>query len=253
VSGWADCPEPVRARIEGLVEILGDLLGTNLVGAYLHGSLAFGCFNPARSDIDMVVVTTRRLAAESRPSLVALMLRTSAEDRKLEVDFLTRGDLEPWRYPPPFDFHFGESWRERLERNPMARQRPTNVDLAAHVTILRRTGVALVGPPAAEVFPEVPHEHYRDALLGDVDWILEQVDDKPVYRILNMCRVLAYVRDGEILSKEGGGLWGMREAPEELRPVVGEALAAYGRVPRDEGTYDPLALRRFTEWVRASL
>lgn len=31
-------------------------LSENLVGIYLHGSLAMGCFNPSRSDVDLVVV-----------------------------------------------------------------------------------------------------------------------------------------------------------------------------------------------------
>jgi hypothetical protein len=82
---------------------------------------------------------------------------------------------------------------------------------------------------------------------------LKHAQERPVYWILNLCRVLAYTRDGEILSKEGGGLRGVREVPAELRPVVEEALAAYRRVPRDEGTYDPVALHRFTGWIRASL
>ena len=33
-----------------------DILGDNLCGIYLHGSLAFGCFNWAKSDIDFLVV-----------------------------------------------------------------------------------------------------------------------------------------------------------------------------------------------------
>ncbi len=255
VSGysWDDCPDYVRARIVGLADALRGLLGANLLGVYLHGSLVLGCFNPARSDIDLLAVTRRRVAAESRGPIAAVLLRTSADDRELEIDFVSTADLHPWRYPPPFDFHFGEGWRARLERNPMARQQPTNVDLAAHVTIVRRAGIALVGPPPVETFPEVPEEHYRDALLRDVRWALERIERYPVYGVLSMCRVLAYVRDGEILSKEGGGLWGAPEAPPELRPVVEEALAAYRRVPRDEGSFDAAELRSFTDWIQASL
>jgi predicted nucleotidyltransferase len=250
---WSDCPDDVRARIVGLVDALRELLGANLVGVYLHGSLVLGCFNPARSDIDLLAVTRRRVAAESRGPLAAVLLRTSADDRKLEIDFLSTTDLHPWTYPPPFDFHFGESWRARLERNPMARQSATNVDLAAHVTIVQRAGVALVGPPPQETFPEVPQEHYRDALLRDVRWSLERIEKYPVYGVLSMCRVLAYVRDGEILSKDEAGLWGLREAPGELRPTIEAALAAYRHVPRDDGSFDPLEIRRFTDWIEASL
>lgn len=30
-----------------------DTLGENLIGVYLHGSAAMGCFNPAKSDLDL--------------------------------------------------------------------------------------------------------------------------------------------------------------------------------------------------------
>lgn len=250
---WSDCPDDVRLRIVGLVDALQDLLGANLVGVYLHGSLVLGCFNPARSDIDLLVVTRRRVASESRGPLAAVLLRTSADDRELEIDFVSNTDLHPWRYPPPFDFHFGEGWRTRLERNPMARQFATNVDLAAHVTIVRRAGVALVGPPPAETFPEVPEGDYRDALLRDVRWALERIEQYPVYGTLSMCRVLAYVRDAEILSKEEAGLWGLREAPAELRPTVETALAAYRGDRGDDGSFDPDEIRSFTDWIQASL
>ena len=34
-----------------------DILGENLLGIYVHGSIAFGCYNPHKSDIDFLVVT----------------------------------------------------------------------------------------------------------------------------------------------------------------------------------------------------
>ena len=33
-----------------------DILGNELTGIYLHGSAALGCFNPFKSDIDLIVV-----------------------------------------------------------------------------------------------------------------------------------------------------------------------------------------------------
>ena len=35
------------------------ILQDNLVGVYLHGSAVMGCFNPDRSDIDLIVVVER--------------------------------------------------------------------------------------------------------------------------------------------------------------------------------------------------
>ena len=37
-----------------------DILQENLVGIYLHGSAAMGCFNPRSSDIDLIIVVRKR-------------------------------------------------------------------------------------------------------------------------------------------------------------------------------------------------
>ncbi|HJW82735.1 MAG TPA: hypothetical protein VJ754_00380, partial [Anaerolineae bacterium] len=46
----------MRAQVDDLLAGLHTILGENLVGVYLHGSLALGCFNPAQSGVDLLVV-----------------------------------------------------------------------------------------------------------------------------------------------------------------------------------------------------
>lgn len=66
LGSWATCPNAVRAQAEGLVDDLRALVGASLVGVYLHGSLAMGCFNPARGHIDLLVVTHDGMAVETK-------------------------------------------------------------------------------------------------------------------------------------------------------------------------------------------
>jgi hypothetical protein len=47
---------------------------------------------------------------------------------------------------------------------------PTDPDLAAHVKVARNSGIALVGLPPQDVFPEIPWEDYADALRRDLEW-----------------------------------------------------------------------------------
>lgn len=42
--------------INSFVEKSKEILQDNLVGVYLHGSAVMGCYNPAKSDIDLTVV-----------------------------------------------------------------------------------------------------------------------------------------------------------------------------------------------------
>ena len=43
-----------------------EILGENLVGLYLHGSIAFGCFNPQKSDVDYITAVREPLAPDTQ-------------------------------------------------------------------------------------------------------------------------------------------------------------------------------------------
>ena len=49
-------PQNIDNLINSYVSHSKEILGENLVGIYLHGSLAMGCFNPQKSDIDLIIV-----------------------------------------------------------------------------------------------------------------------------------------------------------------------------------------------------
>ena len=78
-------------------------------------------------------------------------------------------------------------------------------DLAAHFTVTRAVGVPLWGAPAADVFAPVPAADYLDSIWYDVEGAEDDILENPVYVILNLCRVLAYLRDGAVLSKAQAG------------------------------------------------
>lgn len=40
--------------------LLREKLSDSVIGIYLHGSMAMGCFNPAQSDIDLLVITREK-------------------------------------------------------------------------------------------------------------------------------------------------------------------------------------------------
>src|SRR5690242_9294878 len=74
---WDDCPVDVRAQVTRLVVALQALLGANLLGVYLHCSLAMGCFNPEQSDIDLLVVVRDSMPGEIKRRVAALLLHVS--------------------------------------------------------------------------------------------------------------------------------------------------------------------------------
>jgi len=252
---WMNCPDQVRRQVDGFLDGLREILAVDLIGVYLHGSLAMGCFNPQRSDIDLLVVTRQGMTVETKWRVAGLLLHCSNDPRPIEISFLSESDLQPWRHPTLFDFHFGEDWRKGLEEQ-MADGRwrtwndepRTDADLAAHITITSIRGTCLYGKPIAEVFPSVPREHYLASIVDDFEWAKDRIAANPVYFILNACRVLAYLREGRICSKDEGGEWALQALPPEFHPLVALALDVY-RGARDDTPFDSDALNLFLQYM----
>ncbi len=252
---WSVAPLDTRDQTNELLQAVRQAVSANLIGLYLHGSLAMGCFNPACSDIDVIAVTAEGMTVEAKRAVAAILLRRSGAPHPIEVSFLRRRDFVPWRYPTPFDLHYSEAWRARFEAdlaggawrrwNEEEREDP---DLAAHITMLRQRGVTLFGPPIARVFPPVPREDYLASILADYAAARDAIVQRPVYGVLNLCRVYYYLRDGSICSKEEGGVWAARTLPLELQPVIRQALAVY-RGESVEERFAPDELNAFAHYI----
>ena len=55
--------------LDHIVKRYGEILNGNLVGIYLHGSLAMGCFTD-KSDIDFLVLVNEPLELRTKRSLI---------------------------------------------------------------------------------------------------------------------------------------------------------------------------------------
>jgi len=231
---------------DAIAAALTSVLADNLLGVYLHGSLALGCFNPRRSDIDLLAVTHRPMSPAEKRAVAASLLDLSGHPHPVEISILAREQLHPWRYPTPFDFHYSEDWRESTAAaladgswQSWTANEQGDPDLAAHITVLHARGVVLLGPPVADVFPPVPRADFVDSLRLDVldpRFGLTSLAEHPVYSLLNACRTLGYLREGAILSKAEGGAWALAALPAAHRPGIADVLAAYERGSIDEET-----------------
>ena len=209
-----------------------DVLGDKLVGVYLHGSIAFGCFTWETGDMDFLAVVDEPLTQPEKEALIRILLDMTPEapPKGFEMSVMLRSACAPFRHPAPFELHFSNAHKARAEADLSAYCREmhgVDPDLAAHVTVLRSAGRTVQGAPSDAVFGEVPRGAYVDSILADVEDAEGDIADNPVYVILNLCRVLAYLTDGTVLSKAQGGCWGLTHLPGEYHPLLQGALAAY--------------------------
>lgn len=252
---WASCPPAVQKKIQLFCGHTHALLDNELIGIYLHSSLAMGCFNPELSDIDLLVVTTQPMSLNTKRRFIEMLLSISNAPRPIEIHFLVEKEIHPFQHPLPFDLHYSESWREQMSAdlangqwqhwNDHKRRDP---DLAAHLMITNTRGLVLYGRPIAKVLPIVPGTDYASSIIGDYIGVRDTCQQKPTYFILNACRVVAYLNDKKIVSKDEGGLYGLATLPTKFHPLLQQALDRY-RGTQPIPSFDENLLDQFALWM----
>lgn len=227
--------------LDDFVGMCGEIIGKDqLTGVYLHGSMAMGCFNPEKSDIDLIVVIEGEISDARKMKFMEQVVRLNerAPAKGLELSIVRRKYCRPFVYPTPYELHFSPAhlqwFRERPE-DYVRNMKGEDKDLAAHFTIINRYGLALYGEAIPAVFGEVPKKDYADSIWYDVENAGADIDGNSVYVILNLCRTAAFMREGLCLSKAEGGQWGLENISWKYRELILEALASY-RAEMSEGT-----------------
>lgn len=209
-----------------------EILGNHLVGIYLHGSAAMGCFHWAKSDIDLLVVVNETVPNDIKRRFMdrVVELNAAAPPKGIEMSVVKREVCNPFVYPTPFELHFSVAHLQWYKADPLDyidKMKGTDKDLAAHFTVIVHRGKCLYGSAIEDVFGAVGKEDYFDSIWSDIEHAETEIMDNPTYMILNLCRVLAYQREGLILSKQEGGRWGMDNLPQGHQALIAQALGDY--------------------------
>ncbi len=253
---WETCSRVIQSEVRTLQTESQRLLGENLVGFYLHGSLALGGFNPARSDVNIIAVTRKSIDIEAKHTLMTLLLRISKMPCPIDVYYLSMQDTFPFQQPLPYDLHYSEVWREQVQqdlRNGTWKHWDDSIhhesDLTIFLTVVQKHGVCLYGEPPIQTLPAVPEQEFRTVLIENIQAAQQFPLHNPMSFVLNACRVAAYLHDGTILSKDAGGEWGLTNMPEQYHPLIQQLLALY----RGESPGRPVgraALSDFAAYVK---
>lgn len=215
-------------QIRDVVDLVGDVLGAEVIGVYLHGSFVLGGLRPA-SDVDVLVVSRRRMKDRERRVLLEGLLQVSgmgAGVRPVELTVVSRPDVRPWRFPPVGDFLYGEWMREEFEAGEVP-QPASMPDLALLVTMALAGGHPVVGPPPAQVFDPVPHVDLVRASVAGIPELLGDLDGDTRNVVLTLARIWTTLATGEIRPKDTAADWVLARLPPEHRPVLEHARRLY--------------------------
>lgn len=240
-------------QIELILAAVRDVLGDDVVGAYLHGSAVLGGLRP-HSDLDVMVVSKRRTTRHEKQRLVLRLIAVSLRPRPIELTIVVEDEIRPWRYPPRMDFQYGDWWRSEFERGEVEPwPSPTNPDLASLIRMVLLGYTPLLGPPAAEIFEPVPRRDYVDALVKGIEGLLRTIESDTRNVVLTLARIWSGIETDEVRSKDAAADWALPRLPAQLRPVLARAREIY--LGDEEERWDDLRpqVRAYAEHVVAEI
>jgi len=208
-------------------------LGEKIVGLYLSGSLAYGDFVPERSDIDLQAVVQNPLTEDELRSVE--QLHRDVERRcpgwagRIECSYVPLGlmrELTPPAKPRPW-WGFGTFYAEA----------PAGNEWIINHYLLSKHGITLAGADFNDLIPVIDIDSVRRASAKDLfqEWVPKVDDDVWLsnshyqsYLVLNLCRILHTVTQGEPGSKKVAGEWAKATYPQWKSLIEEAERWAYG-------------------------
>jgi len=228
----------VNLTLQALLGNVQAVLGDYFVGMYLYGSLASGDFDPGRSDIDFLVVTSLdlpdRLISDLR------VMHTHMYESGLEWATRMSGAYIPLhamrKYSPT-----GPAC-PLVNKSEFLVARPES-DWVMIRHILYISGVVIAGPPPQTIIDPVQPKELREAVLtllrnNWTPWIhnadfFNGVGYQP-YVVLTMCRALFTLEHGTVASKRRSAEWVLTNSDKRWSKLIKQAMAwHYGDQPGD--------------------
>ena len=242
-------PDAESIYLRSARDRLHDALGPGLVGVYAGGSWALGDYLPGRSDLDLAVVVDRPVSKARAAAVVSRLRHESLPCPARLLELVAYLDETARSGSATADFELNVNTGARVPLAVQSRDSPGEV--AHHWfpidrSVLSQAGVALLGPPAAEVFAPIPRAELLPVVADSVAWQRRHGGSGDA--VLNACRALRYANEGRWASKPAAGRWAAERA---LAPtgLVTQALQA-----RTEGTaLDLVGAASFLRSVEAHL
>lgn len=232
--GFRDLPNEILNQINKVVNIWKKHLGDELIGVYLHGSIALDAFNPDSGDIDILVVVKDSIDIPVKLEIARDIIEIDKKPCPLEMSAVKLSDARNWKTPGNCVFHYSDFWTEKyVERfsNPDAdvyvvdHEFP-DADVTSYIKLLKQCGIVLYGREIQKVFADISDEDFWVAISADIDdYDFHDYDARYFSsNVLILGRILSFKKERRILSKYDGGIWMIDHVPEDLKYLLKLAM-----------------------------
>jgi hypothetical protein len=211
---YQDVNEVLHSLKEGMIRVLGD----NLVGIYLTGSLSYGDFSLGSSDIDLVTILLHPASSDMIKALKELHKEVEANHenwlRRIECSYVPMEmlpSIEPPKAPRPY-----------IGEGNFYDEAPYGNEWIINQYLLYQHGISLVGPDFKTLVKPIDILEVRKACIRDLfeEWqpkindpIFLQNSHYQSYIVLNLCRILYTVIRKATATKKTSSAWVSAEFP----------------------------------------
>lgn len=218
----------VDALLDVLITQIRSVLGGNLVGIYLYGSLVSGDFDYDLSDIDLLTATSRTVSKRELETLKkmheVLARQYPKWNDRIEVQYVSCFALRTFKtqtskivtISPGEPIHFikaGKDWLFNWYE-------------------VQEKGMVLFGPHQSSILPSISKREYMSAVKDSAIYWRKRMKKYTSqssrgscsYSVLTMCRMLYGYRYGKQTSKTHAATWVEKEFPG-WAPLIADAVS----------------------------
>lgn len=217
-------------QINQCLRLLEGILEQNLLGVYMYGSAILGGLQKY-SDIDLFVISDRSTTHEEKAKLAVNLLQISgvymkSEKLPIEITIIEKSEVNPWHYPPHFDFQYGDWLRKEFESGVIepwsSKEMP---DLALLITQVLLASKTLFGPAPNQLLCKIPYNDIIAAIIHSLKSLMLELDSDTRNALLGYARIWHTLETDAICSKSTAADWAIQRLPNEYRPVIKRAKA----------------------------
>lgn len=211
---WTKYPD-IDALVDQLVRSLQGVLGSDLKGVYLFGSLVGGDFDEKTSDIDLLAVV-REVISESQLKYLKKAHQHFVHEHsewadRVEVAYVSIRGIRK--------FKTTTSKIARISPGEPLHFREMDINWLIDWHMVQNQGVTVLGPPPKEYIPHISDAEYLQFVRKMLPMFVKSAQEArhkgaQSYVVMSFCRNLYALKFGKQTSKFAGSHWVAKTYPE---------------------------------------
>lgn len=210
-----NCTDTLKSGISTYAMNLSEILGDSLIGIYIYGSLARGCYHPATSDVDIIVVVKNSYLRQNDMAIINIHYTVGAP---VDAIFVTESQVSADIIPTPISF---------LVKPISGYTIFDKTTVIGDFLLMRQdafeVGITVAGKLSCDIIPSVAWSLIKESL----DFLFPHIVPNFKNPILMLCRIAYAHTFHQLCSKRDAGKWAATAFGEQWFTLINIALVEY--------------------------